>query len=121
MIHIPPSTITCVGKLLEQVPELRSVYDEHIHDNDELLPHMFFGDVTRYVVQQVHSGEMGPSTPVGRIFDSLERFMAFGDDQVKELVSVSFIENLAAYDDVLTVLRGLLGPNLEKELKNHGK
>lgn len=116
-----PSPIGCIAQLLERVPELRSTYDAHVHDYDELLPHVFFGDVTRYVVQQVRSGEMGPSKPVGRLLECLERCMASGDDQVKELVSVSFIENLAEYDDVLAVLRGLLGPKLEKELKNHGR
>ena len=121
MTHIPPSTITCVGKLLEQVPELRSIYAEHIHDNNEILPHMFFGDVTRYVVQQVHSGAMGPSKPVGRILEVLEHCMASGDEQVKELVSVSFIENLVEHDDVLARLKGMMGASLEKELENYGK
>lgn len=121
MIHIPPSTIACVNKLLEQVPELRPVYDEHIHDNDDLLPHMFLGDVTRYVVQQVRSGDMGPTKPVSRILEFFEWCMVSSDDQVKELVSVSFVENLAEHDDVLARLKGLIGPKLAQELKNYGK
>ena len=36
--------------LLTQIPELRSVYDEHINDNDELLEHVFMGD-RRCVIQ----------------------------------------------------------------------
>ncbi len=111
----------CINQLLERVPELQSTYDVHIHDYDELLPHVFLGDVTRYVVQQVHSGEMGTTKPVGRILDSLERCMESGDDQVKELVSVSFIENLAGHDDVLARLRALIGPNLMEQFKNHSR
>lgn len=121
MIDISPTTIECVKKLLEHVPELRPVYDEHIHDNDDLLPHVFFGSVTRYVVQQASSGQSGPSKPVGRILEFLERCMTSGDDKVKELVSVSFIENLAKHDDVVNALEGLLGASLERELKNYRK
>lgn len=121
MIHIPPSTIACVNTLLDKVPELRPVYDEHIHDNGELLPHMFFGDVTRYAVQQVRWGEMGPAKPVERILQVLDQSMGSGDEQVKELIAVSFIENLVEHDDVLESLKGLVGPNLEKEIGNHGK
>ena len=47
--------------------------------------------------------------------------MAAGDEQVKELVAVSFVENLAEHDDVLRSLSGLMGPNLKNELRNHGK
>jgi hypothetical protein len=119
MIDIPPSTIAWVNKLLEQVPELRHVYDEHIHNNDELLPHVFLGDVTRYVVQQVYLGETGPAKPVERILSVLEQGMGSGDEQVEELVSVSFVENLVEHDDVLASLKGLIGPNLQKEIRNY--
>jgi hypothetical protein len=120
MINIPPSTIACVNKLLDQVPELRYVYDEHIHDNNELLPHVFLGDVTRYVVHRVRLGETGPAKPVERILSVLEQYMGSGDEQVKELVSVSFVENLLKHDKVLASLKGLIGPNLQKEIRNYG-
>jgi hypothetical protein len=116
---IPP-TIVCIQHLLDQVPELRPLYEEHLHDYDELLPHVFLGDVTRYVVQQVRSGDTCPSKLVKRILESLEQCMASGDERAKELVSVSFIENLANHSDVLAKLYGQLGPNLSTELKNHG-
>jgi len=40
-----------IERLLASVPDLRGVYDEHISDNDELLPHVFFGDVTRFAIE----------------------------------------------------------------------
>lgn len=121
MIHVPSSTIGCINRLLEQVPELRPVYDEHIHDNGELLPHVLLGDVTRYVVQHMRSGEVEASRTVGRILDCLEHCMVSGDEQVKELVSVSFVENLLGHDDVLASLRRLVGPSLAKEIETYGK
>jgi hypothetical protein len=112
----------CITQLLERVPELRAVYDEHVHDYDELLPHVFLGDVTRYVVQQVRSGETTLSTErIRRILESVEQYLASGDEEVEELVWVSFAENLSEYDDVLTCLRGMIGPNLANALRNYGK
>ncbi len=116
-----PITVVFVYLLLERVPELRTVYEEHIRDNDELLPHVWLGDVSRYIVQQVRSGETGPATSVERILSALDQWLAFGDEHVKELVSVSFVENLVEHDDVLESLKGLLGPNLENELRRQGK
>jgi hypothetical protein len=119
MIPIPPSTIECIRKLLELVPELQPVYDEHISDNHELLPHVFMGDVTRYVVQRVCSGEEEEEQPVMRIIDHLEQCMATGDDQVKELVSVSFVENLLGNDNALAKLKDVMGPALAKEVETY--
>jgi len=119
-MNIPPTTIECVNQLLQQAPELRSVYDEHIHNYDELLPHVFFGDMTRYVVWQVRLGATGPASPVGRILRALEQCLASGDEPVAELIVVSFIENLVEDGDVVTTLKRLVGPHLEKEIKAYG-
>ena len=116
-----PTTIQCVNLLLERVPELRSAYDKHVHDYDELLPHVFLGDVTRYVVQQIRLCETGPATPVERILSFLDQCMGSGDEHVKELVSVSFIENLLEHEDAPAGIKGLIGPTLEKEITNYGK
>jgi len=115
------TTTQCINLLLERVPELRPAYDKHVRDYDELLPHVFLGDVTRYVVQQIHLVETGPATPVERILGFLDQCMAFGDEHVKELISVSFIENLVDYNDALAGIKGLTGPNLEKEIRRHCK
>lgn len=116
-----PSTVECINRLLERVPEIRDMYDEHIQDNDEILPHVFLGDVTRFVVQQVRSGETGTLNHVARILDIFEQYMASGDDHVKELISVSFVENLAGHEDALAILKKLVGPNLENEFKSQSR
>ena len=33
--------------LADEVPEIKTIINEHLRDNDELLPYVFFGDVTR--------------------------------------------------------------------------
>ena len=116
-----PTPEQFICQLLKHVPELQRTYDEHLQDNEELLPHVLFGEVSRYVVQQVRANENALTAPVSRILDCLEQGVASGDEQVRNLVSASFVENLAEYDDVLARLKALMGPNLEKEFKNHGK
>ena len=71
---------TIVNRLLTEVPELRPLYDEHLHGNDEFLPHVFFGDVTRYVMQLVRAMDqtrhIGTPDPLGRILRFLEEAMS---------------------------------------------
>ncbi len=120
-MNIPESTVVLVNNLLQQVPELDGVYQTHLDDYAELLPHVFFGDVTRYVVGEVLSHANGSPPQVARILNCLERSMAFGDDAVQELICVSFLENLAEYGEVTSRLKALVGPNLGRELdRNQG-
>ena len=36
-------------ELAQQIPDIGEILTEHLSDYDELLPHVFMGDVTRYV------------------------------------------------------------------------
>jgi len=117
----PASTVSFVRELLLRVPELQSVYDMHIDDHDELLPHVFLGEVTRYVVQQVQSGAGETSQPLSRILDFFEQSVESQDEKLQELISVSFLENLVDCGDVMDQLTEILGPNLKRELEAHGR
>lgn len=109
--------------LLQRAPELRPLLDEHIQQYDELLPHVFFGDVTRFVMDRVRAeGGAGNHDPVARrILGFLEDAMASSDENVQELVSVSFLENLDPSDPAYEELKAMLGPNLRRELENYRK
>lgn len=115
------SARSCVDLLVQQVPELRPVYNEHLRDYDEALPHVFLGDVTRYVVRQLREGGPGRLDSVRRIVAVLEQCVANGDRQVQELVSVSFLENLIDCEDVITAVKAIIGPNLAKEFAAYDK
>lgn len=106
-----------VFELVSRVPELKPLYDEHISDFDELLPHLFFGDVTRYVAQHLRIDDSHSLSSVVKALNVLEEGMVIGDDKAQELISVSFLENLVNHDDVLVKAQELMGPNLTKELK----
>jgi len=113
--------VDCIAELLYRVPELQSAYYEHLRDFDELLPHVFLGEVTRCVVQQVRSAEIAEALPARRTLDFFEEYMAGGGREVQQLIAVSFVENLAKHDDILATLSTIIGPHLRAELGKHSQ
>lgn len=80
-----------VYSLVDSVPDLAPILREHLEDNNgELLPHVFFGDVTRWAVRQ----DERDAESIDALLATLEIDYANGDDAVRELIVVSFLENL---------------------------
>ena len=100
------------------MPELKQRYDEHISANDEILPHIFLGDVTRFVIEASGEGAIGSEDSVCRILNYFEHSMCNSDECVRELISVSFIENLTGHKNVVGQLIPLMGPSLKNELES---
>jgi hypothetical protein len=71
------------------VPELQRALNEHVTYYDELLPHVFFGDVSRFAhdVARAQNEELAQ-----RIGSALERMAASPDDNAVNVIHVSFIE-----------------------------
>jgi hypothetical protein len=111
---IPPETTALVHQLVAAVPSLAPLLAEHLNDYDELLPHVFFGDLTRFVCMTA----VRDDPDADAIVAALESAMGSGSETVQELIGVSFLEDLrrghprAMYDAV----RRRLGPNLRAEL-----
>jgi hypothetical protein len=83
-------------ELLRDVPEFAPIYDEHIAFYEELIPHVLFGDVTRFVID----GQLAGDTElVDRALKSLDRIMREGDDPTDNLVAVSFVEFFIPLDE----------------------
>jgi hypothetical protein len=110
-------------KLVSEIPVLVPLLEEHKLDNGELLPHVFFGDLTRYV-SSLHKdsikGNRNAEENLKRVLSALEAGMVSGIKEVEELIAVSFLENLDWGDPDFQHLKGIFGPNLKKELKNIG-
>ncbi|KAA3606472.1 MAG: hypothetical protein DWQ01_17585 [Planctomycetota bacterium] len=114
-------------QMVEAVPGLRPLYEAHISINDELLAHVFMGDVSRFVISGFQdTWESEPYDPplgeVGEVFGILEIAFAKGHPYVTELISVSFLENI--YFDSLDWkkesrerIRSSLGPSLLEEFE----
>ena len=111
-------TASFVDRLVKQFPFLQKTLEDHLDQNDELLPHVLFGDITRLLLR-MHSEAVAER----RGFKHLEDVLAFldrtfsdGGDKVQELLSVSFLENLPVRRHNGADLQDLLGPALKAEL-----
>jgi hypothetical protein len=93
---VPTSSVRLVERLVARVPELRPSYDEHVADNDFVLPHVYFGDVTRWVVADFEvTGERPDATGGWRdVVAFLEEEYDHSDDDAQAVIEQSFIENL---------------------------
>jgi hypothetical protein len=77
------------------LPEFAAAIDEHVADNDEMLPHVLFGDLTRFVIDGYQRGD---NDLVRRALAFLDNALREGDDAVQNLVGVSFVENVGPWD-----------------------
>jgi hypothetical protein len=106
------------AKLRADVSGFDRVYDEHVADYDELLPHVLLGELVRFLSSEValHGAE---ATAVRQAMPLLEQAMGSGDERLEELVAVSFLENLDASDPSFPAIRSLFGPRLQEQLKRY--
>lgn len=80
-----------VQQLLSTVRETRGIYQKHLEDNDETLPHVLLGEITRFIIDSYRRANI---ELLARILEFLENAISSTDDKVQELVVVSFLENL---------------------------
>lgn len=110
-----------IERLVQAVPQLTSLYDEHRSDYDDVLPHVFLGDVARYITQGF-TGNESTKTRGSRGRDAVEvlrildEALATGDPDLVELVSVSFLENIDWETAEGQSIRSAMGPRLLEEL-----
>jgi len=94
-----------VGDLVAAQAALREIHREHLAYYGELLPHVFMAEVTRWLL--VHG-------PDARVLDALERNLASGDEEVENVIAVSFVEILEPEHEAV---RAALGPKLRECLQ----
>jgi hypothetical protein len=105
-----------IQRLLVVAPELGPIYDEHMQSNyDELLPYLFMGDVTRFLIEV--SGERAAKFSGKKILDYFESELASGDESVDALIYLGFCENLLGEERALTILRPQMGECLATAMK----
>ena len=106
-------TTAFVKELVARFPGLASLLDAHRQNNaDEILPHVFFGDVTRYVVVLA---DKSAGSELRDIITYLEEAFAGRVGEISNLISVSFLENLPREGERAARIRALLGPLLSAE------
>lgn len=119
MTDAPRTAPEFVRWLVTRHPGLAPLLDESLRDNDELLPHVLFGDVTRYASGLARLGELDD---LNRLLSDLDGALDDSDDEVDNLISVSFVENAqgVAGDDEVELRRQIRGhPNLARQLSRY--
>jgi hypothetical protein len=117
MADMSEAAVDFVDKLVEEFPALQPMLREHVAESGETLPHVFFGDLTSYAVDEFVRGT--DLVQLERLLDRLEEsFSLTGDDEITNLIAVSFVENLPYRDEPGEGIRNLLGPKLKRELES---
>jgi hypothetical protein len=116
MTAAPRTPPAFVKWLATRHPGLGPVLDEHLAGNDELLPHVLFGDVTRYALTLAREGE---DYDLNRLLSDLDAALGDSEDEVANLVWVSFVENASTDEDepLRAALRSY--PNLARALSHY--
>jgi hypothetical protein len=115
-------TVSFVRSMVAHFPSLYTLLEDHIRDNGgEVLPHVFFGEVTRYILSLLlAAGRLPPRRELRDILSYLEETYAAGNEELQELISVSFLENLPRPGENGAELRAMVGPNLKRQLQAIG-
>jgi len=85
-----PEVIEFFERLCDAVPELVPLRAEHLKDYGELLGHLLIADVGRWALQALDEDLAG----VDRLLAELERSYGEGQEQVNNMIDVSFLEHL---------------------------
>jgi hypothetical protein len=93
-------------ELASEFAVVKSLLDAHLDEFGELLPHVFFGDLTRLVLTDVAS-RVGIVTALERSFSC--------DPSIQNLIAVSFIENLESRSQLDLALKDVEAPNIRNE------
>lgn len=107
--------LALVQALAERNVDLRSMLAEHrVENQNEILPHLFMGDVVRWL-QQIWTDprRRGEVEGVLNFLDS--EFVR--SEFARELIAVSFLENLPLAGEPGSEIREILGPSLVDELR----
>jgi hypothetical protein len=108
-----------VGALFFRFPELMPLLQEHLNDfDDTFLPHILMGDVTRWIVLRCHQDPNDPA--LRQMLSFIEAAFEHADHDDRELLAVSFLENLPRAGQKDADIRAILGPALQNELRQIG-
>jgi hypothetical protein len=114
-LAVPESTVDFLRRLADAVPSLRERVAEHFRRfNGRPLPHAFMGEI---VFEAIRFASTGKAEVVQPLIDFLES--EFGrDEDVDNVIAVSFIEMLPQPGERGADIEAVLGPKLRAELES---
>lgn len=112
------ATVSFVGALVRRNRVLLHVLEEHLVDQEgEVLPHLFMADVERWAEAALQSGQRGD---VEQVLEQLELEFNGPDDDVREVISASFLEHLPRPGAPEAELRDMVGTACAEMLQRIG-
>lgn len=124
VVSISIRTERFVAEIANHFPSLGAALTAHKEDNfGTILPHVFFGDVTRWaslVTLATAAESLRHIKELTSVLGYLENAYSSGDEELQELISVSFLENLPRPGERGAQIRQLLGSALSAQLKAIG-
>jgi hypothetical protein len=113
-----PATHDFVDRLVADFPRLRPLREDYLAQSGEMLPHVFFGFVTEWLVDAYRADPHGGAgTMWRRLLDRLESEYRRADPDVEELLAAAFAENLPFPDEPGGAIVEHLGPALRADLE----
>lgn len=113
-----------MAHLLREVPALSEKYREHEAAYDQILPHVLMGDLARLALELSGRAELATEhtkSTLTQLLGALDSGMRSTSAPVKELIAVSFLENVTEDDSNYRNLATRLGPALAHEMTRlHG-
>jgi hypothetical protein len=104
--------LSWIQSLISEFPGIEPVYEDHVRDFDELLPHLLFGDVVRWVERLYEAGD---HSTIKAFVARMESDYPTLDPACRNLVDVSFAEDLPYPGTRGAEIALWLGPNLRRE------
>jgi hypothetical protein len=85
-----PETVRATADLVDAVPALRPILEEHVAYLDEILPHVVWAPFRHALVDFV---ERGDDVAVTSFLDVVEGLAASPNDEVRNLIGIIFLED----------------------------
>lgn len=92
--------------LIDEFKDLEPVLQEHIEFNEELLPHVYFGECNGFFIKYIIEGD---TQVLERLFSIFEIMATQGNVDVENILCVTILERLGDDRKVLNVAREYMG------------
>lgn len=98
----------------ESFTEYKPLLQQHIDYNGEVLNHVFFGECNEYFIDLISKEK--DINKIKSLFKFFERMATRGDDEVKELLSVTILARLGDSKSLLQIAYKYMGAETTKAL-----
>ncbi|WP_335871882.1 DUF7674 family protein [Bacillus sp. 2205SS5-2] len=99
-------------QFVKEFTNFKSLLEQHVKFNNEILPHVFFGECNDYFIDFLVKEEN--SRDLVKLFEFFESMAIKGDEFVKELLSVTILERLGDNKEVLNKAYKYMGKETRK-------